>query len=633
MNQRSPGPEALLREGVQRHQAGDLSGAAAIYRRVLRAFPREPDALHLLGLVTLQEGAPAQAEAMIRGAIAGRPDIALFHYNLGKCLRELGRAQDAVAAWRSAVALRPDYVEALENLGNALADLHQPEEAQAAYRRVIALQPRWAGGYKHLGSLLAMEGETGAAGECLAAGLRNTGAPGLAMRLATLLAPIPDSAEAIRASRERIAAELDVLAASGAALADPLAEVGGTPFFLAYHGENDRDLQERLARTYLKLSPELAFEAAHCRVGRTPGRRIKVGFVCAYFRYHTVGRYFSAILTGLDRERFDVRVFFVGAPRQDEISRAVLARAEASAVLGAALAPARRVIADAELDVLVYPEIGMDPLTYFLAYARLAPVQLALYGHPVTTGIPNVDWFLSHRDCETAEAAAHYSERLLQLPSGVTYACFAPPRGGVPARSRAELGLPAQGRLYLCPQALMKLHPAFDPMLAQILRRDPEGRVVLARSQQTHWNELVLARLRRMMPDVVDRVGFLPWLGQGDFLAALAAADVVLDTPHFSGGATTFDAFAAGAPVVTLPGRFLRGRQTFALYKRMDLMDGVANSEQDYVERAIALASDRERRAALCAGLAERGRRIFGDTGAVTETARLIEELARERRP
>src|SRR5207249_4355624 len=105
-------------------------------------------------------------------------------------------------------------------------------------------------------------------------------------------------------------------------------------------------------------------------------------------------------------------------------------------------------------DLLFYADIGMDAISYFLAYARLAPVQCVTWGHPVTTGIPNVDAFLSADVLEPPGAEAHYSERLVRLGRLPTwYECPIVP--AEPA-GRAALGLPADATLYVCPQSLFK---------------------------------------------------------------------------------------------------------------------------------------------------------------------------------
>ena len=129
-----------------------------------------------------------------------------------------------------------------------------------------------------------------------------------------------------------------------------------------------------------------------------------------------------------------------------------------------ALDGARRQIAAAELDIVFYPDIGMEALTYFLAFARLAPVQCVTWGHPVTTGIPALDHFVSSELLEPDGAESHYAERLVRLPR--LPACVARPARPSAHGDRDHLGL-GPGRLYVCPQSLFKLHPDFDDVLGE----------------------------------------------------------------------------------------------------------------------------------------------------------------------
>ena len=160
----------------------------------------------------------------------------------------------------------------------------------------------------------------------------------------------------------------------------------------------------------------------------------------------------------------------------DEIAVDIGAHADRSVALPQRLGPARARVAEAELDAIYYPDIGMDPFTYFLAFACMAPLQCTTWGHPVTTGIPNMDAFISCAPAEAPAAERHYSERLVRLP--VMSACIRRPELPPRPKRRADFGLGADRHLYICPQSLFKLHPDFDAMLAEILRRDPAGELL-----------------------------------------------------------------------------------------------------------------------------------------------------------
>jgi predicted O-linked N-acetylglucosamine transferase (SPINDLY family) len=280
---------------------------------------------------------------------------------------------------------------------------------------------------------------------------------------------------------------------------------------------------------------------------------------------------------------------------------------------------ARRVIAEKKLDILLYPDIGMEPFTYFLAFSRLAPVQCAFYGHPITTGIGTIDYFISHADCEVPEGDDHYSERVVRLSEDVTYAYYSRPSTTSSRKERRDFSLSDSDHVYLCAQSLFKVHPDFDAILGGILSKDREGVVVFFEGEHATWTDMLKTRLKERLGEDMNRVRFVPRQQHEDYLRLVALADVVLDTPHFSGGATTFDAFAMGVPIITLPGEFMRGRQTYSLYKRMGVIDCVADTPADYIEKAVRLGADVKYREGLRKSICEKIPLIFEDMGMVRE--------------
>jgi len=240
-------------------------------------------------------------------------------------------------------------------------------------------------------------------------------------------------------------------------------------------------------------------------------------------------------------------------------------------------------------------------------------VQCAGWGHPVTTGSASIDHYFTCGEMEPADGAAHYTESLVKLPGiGVDYAMPEPPV----AASRAQFGLPADARVYACAQSLFKIHPEMDDLFARILAEDPQGVLVFFQAPSRAVTQRLGSRLQRALAarGVAPRgqVKFLPRLAGPLFRGALAAADVVLDTLRWSGGNTSMDAFAAGAPVVTVDGRFMRGRQTAAMLRMMGLAELVASDPDDYVRLALAVARDRDRNRHLRRELAASREILFG---------------------
>jgi predicted O-linked N-acetylglucosamine transferase (SPINDLY family) len=368
--------------------------------------------------------------------------------------------------------------------------------------------------------------------------------------------------------------------------------------------------------------PRLGLTAPHCAPGRRPVRaRPRIGFFSAHLYDHTIADLFGGLPGGLDRGRFESWLLLPPGP-DDAVRRRLRGAAVQAVDLPDDVFAAQAAIAAAELDALIFLDIGMQPVWDLLAYGRLAPVQAVLWGHPETTGIDTVDHFLSSAAMEPADGAGHYHETLIRLPG--TGAAVTQPPAAAPL-ARAALGLPEDARLYVCPQTLVKLHPDFDAAMAAILRADSAARIVLLEAPFAEMARRIEARFRRTADDVAGRLLFLPPVAKPDFPRLLGACDVMLDPFHYSGGHTTLTAFAAGLPVVTWPGEFMRGRHTYGFYRLMGVEDGIAADHADYVRRAVSIAGDADRRRRLSSAIAETRAVLFDPAAATAALADFLD--------
>jgi protein O-GlcNAc transferase len=601
-----------------------LDRAAACFKRALAIRPAYAEAHSNLGGVLEAQDRTEEAITHYRRAIQIRPDYALAHCNLAGALLRGGHLEGALGHYMRAVQLDPGQADAHSNLGALLQACGQTELAAAAIRRALALQPDHPKALSNLGDVLRIQGHVEEAIDAYQKSLRAE--PGdWAQRVKIALTQpilIESGAGALRL-RARLIASLEALLREGVVLDDPNRDVGMTNFYLAYHGLNDREIQSQIARFYRGACPRLEWTAPHCLapLDRAPRRRLRIGIVSSCLRDHTVGKFYRGIVAQLSRERFEV-VLFRPAHELDAVAEAIDRAADRFVEIRRDLYPAREQIAAERPDILFYPEIGMDPLPYFLAFARLAPIQCVSWGHPVTTGIPTIDYFLSARDLEPPEAQAHYSERLIRLERLPTY--YRQPDCTMVPLARERFGLPDNATLYLCPQSLFKFHPDFDLALATLLRRDPNARIVLITGSHAYWDKLLAVRLTNGFPDIASRVVFIPRVQQTEFLGLLLMADVLLDPPYFGGGNTTYEALAIGVPIVTWPGPFMRGRVTQACYRQMGFTELIADSLDSYVDIAIRLAHDPAWRTSVGAEIGRRSRVLFEDAEAVAELERFF---------
>jgi CRISPR-associated protein Csy1 len=361
-------------------------------------------------------------------------------------------------------------------------------------------------------------------------------------------------------------------------------------------------------------------------VGTRPGR-IRVGFASSFFRDCTAGHYFRSWITDLPDARFEKLVYVLGG-RDDAVTQRIRDGAARSVRLdGDLVEAARRIHAD-RLDVLVYPELGMDGRAFALAALRLAPLQCAGWGHPVTTGLPSVDCFFSSALMEPPDGQGHYSERLVLLPGlGTRYEC---PAVGT-AMTRGDLGLPDGPTLYLFPHAVFKIRPENDRVLARVLAGDPQGVLVLCAGETERTTRNLLDRLLPVLRTHgvgADRVKVLPPLPRAAYLELNRLCDLMLDATHWSGGNTTLDALAAGLPVVTRRGRFMRGRQSAGMLAALELDELIAADEDGFVALARALGQDPARRRAISTRIQGARQRLFDRPEPVAALASWLDRLS-----
>lgn len=619
--------------GLLEYQLGKNDLAVANINKALARRPSCALYLNSLGAAYRALGRLVDSKTAFERAIQIQPDYAEPCNNLGTVLSALGEFVAAEASHRKALSLKPGYVDALVNLGALLHLLHRYDEAEETLHSVLRQAPQNSFAWNNLGNLYNSSERLAEAAECYQAALRINpdyaagwgnlaltlqsqgewigalaafdkscelrASAGLLVKRALALPVIIDTPEQIAEVRRRFDIEVERIRTSNLKIDDILHEAGVTVFHLAYHGIDDRDRYCRVAEMFSHICPKLNYVAPHCRAPQqargSRGRR-RIAFISQFFHNHSVGRHFAGLIEHFPRATFEVVVLrFPGS--DDEAAQAIADSADTVVTLPPDFVKAREQIAALELDVLYYTDIGMEPLTYFLAFSRLAPVQIVAAGHPVTTGISTLDYFISCESSESAGGDAHYSERLVRMKCIPNY--FDRPKLTGPALARADFGLDKNWHVYICAQNLCKLHPDFDGILGEILRKDPQGRVILFHGSSHVWSERLVQRLRRTIPDVVDRVGFLDHQRSDRFLHLLTLADAVLDSTHFNGGTTSAQALAVGAPVVTWPGEFMRARQCYCLYHQMGVLDCVARDAEDYVRIAVRLASDPAYRAAV----------------------------------
>ena len=629
----------VIRQGLALQQQGQLAEAEACYRKILEIDRHHVDANHLLGVLKAQEGRTEEALGFIEAAAGAAPNATLILMNYGNILSEVGRHQEALSRFDRALAIDPQLSSVWSNRGNTLNRLKRYDEAVASHERAIDLSPNDADALYNLGLSLHRQGHYDRANAHFDRALELR--PGfikasVARCVGELHVLYTDESEIDRqrsAYRVRLQALAHVADRSPREFASAIDAT--PPFFLPYQGQNDRDLQRlygaMVCRAMAAVAPPSQDQLAQPAAA---GEQVRVGIVSGFFSAHSNWKIpIKGWLSQLDRRRFRLLGYHTGIAQdgETEVARSMFDRFVQGPLPVHALRNA--ILADRP-HVLIYPEIGMDPRSLQLAAQRLAPAQCNSWGHPVTSGFPTIDYYLSSDLMEPADAESHYTEELVRLPN---LSIYYEPVATVPVTiGRQDLGLRSQTPTYWCGQSLYKYLPQYDHVFPGIARKVGSCQFVFIDYSGQEVNALFRRRLSHAFGAVGlnsdDHCVFLSPMSQDRFVAAMGQCDVFLDSIGWSGCNSTLESLAHNLPIVTMPGALMRGRHSLAILAMMGLTGTVASSTDDYIAIAARLGLDVAWRDTLREATARSKHRLYRDGSSIAALENFLDRVARQDR-
>jgi len=613
---------ALEATGRRAIASGDFAAAVQAYAQAVAAGSTSPDVSNDLGVLLAQRGQLAAAVVQFETALLRAPhhldarrNLLLSLDKLAAAAVEQGRAMDAAVCFARLAALEPARVDRQRNAGAAWLAARRPQQALSFWARARELAPEEAPIRFGLGSTLleldrieseaelerAIELDPRHAAALVNLALVRNRLGRMANARALLeraLALDPENVEAAGnlagILREQGELPESLTLYRRAAALRPEAPVLASSLLLALQGETavepsalcaeHRSWSDRFAAP-LDPGPR-AFPGRD----RDPQRRLRLGYVSADLRSHSVASFVEPLLVGHDRRAVEVLCYSDGAP--DAVTARLRAAADgwcdARTLSDAALAA--QIEAD-QVDVLVDLN-GHTSGNRLLCFARRpAPVQVTYCGYPGTTGLPAIEWRLTDDRADPPGGAdAEATEKLWRLPNG--FLCFQPdPRSG-------DVGaLPASERGHLTFASFNSLAKITDEVLAtwaSLLLEVPGSRLLL--KSRALSDPGPAARLRAHLaaggidPDRVELAPYAPT--PVAHLELYRQVDVALDAFPYNGTTTTCEALWMGVPVVTLVGRTHAGRVGASLLSRVGLDALVTSSRDEYVAAAAKLARD-----------------------------------------
>ena len=586
--------EAHSNLGFILNEQGELDEAVASYNKAI-SFQRElPKIYTNLGIVLVAQGRLEEAKALYRKAISLNPNLVEAHYNMGSVLNHLGDWDEAKASYLRSLFLKPDYADACYEIGLMLYKQCRPEEAMIFYHKALSINPdhaatRWALAIAHMPIIHTLKQDP-------------------------------------QTCREAFSKQLDRLDSwfRTERITDGYRAVGAALFNLPYQEVDNRSLIEHFGALCNRLMQDWQIRQGYQPALLKANGKIKIGIVTHHINDHSV---WHALIKGwvnhLDKSQFEVHVIYLGNVQDLETS---IAKSLATSFIEGqrSLASWTETILAQHLEIIIYPEIGMEPTTFKLANLRLAPVQITAWGHPETSGLQTIDYFLSATDFEPDAAEDNYTERLIKLPNlGCYYTQFSIARDNPDFN---VLGIDRFSPLLLCPGTPFKYAPQYDWIFPEIARKLGKCKLVFFTHHVIEMSEVLKKRLQFAFSNAGlgfdDYVVFIPWQPRSIFYGLMERADVYLDTIGFSGFNTAMQAIECALPIVTREGRFMRGRFASGILKRMGLPELVVDSEEAYIILVVRLVQDKKFRQYIVDHIKQSRDILFDDR----ETIRTLED-------
>ena len=268
-------------------------------------------------------------------------------------------------------------------------------------------------------------------------------------------------------------------------------------------------------------------------------------------------------------------------------------------------------IAKLNLDILLFFDLHIHPILNWIAINKLANIQMCTHGHPVTSGIPRniMNYYISWEAAEIETAQEHYTEELILIPKNIVWERFIPRNDenqtsmltniywGDINREYIIKNIPSlalDSNWYFCSQSTFKINYKFDNIIKNIQDKDSTAFIILIKNNNELYsmNNYLQDRFKSHGINL-NRIIFIDKLQHHYLMAMYNICDVILDSYFFGGDTTTREALEIGAPIITLPYKYLGSRWTQAYYKHIGITELIAKDENEYIDLALKVANDK----------------------------------------
>ncbi len=406
-------------------------------------------------------------------------------------------------------------------------------------------------------------------------------------------------------------------------------------YYHVYNGLNNKELYQKITKLWRLLCKDLTYINPYYKNTNKTNNKPKIGFISSFLvNDHSVckdriGVIFSLIMSGL----YDIYIFSKDSDEETLYKKLnSIANFNNKIILPNDFVESRDIIAKHNFDVIVYPEIGMDTFFYFMAFSRLAPIQINTWGHSETSGIDTIDYYFSSKYYEDESSQKYYNEKLVLLDSLCTYYYgikvfdyYSKINNTNQANLLPIFNLPSNCTKYGLFQTVYKYHPDNFYIIKEILYNDPKAIIILL----THpiMNKRFLSYLEKHLGYHVNRIKILPRLDTENYCKLIKSVDIVLDSYPFGGCNTSLEAFALGKMVLTLPSDKLNGRFTYGFYKKMGITEPICSSIDDFIKKALYYANNKSDRDMVENKIKKNSDKLFQEKDSIVTWQNKLNEL------
>ncbi len=572
--------QPIMLEAIRWHKKGSFDKAERLYKKVLTIDPDHGDALHLLGLVYTAVNQNEKAEINLEKAAVLYPDNPLFLFDLGvfklkmgdneaaeKYLkntlalqhdhfrallylgdisRKKGDYLQAANYYKQAVSIKKDFIPALCNLGTTYIELTRYTEAIECYEKTIDIAPKQAEAYNNLGLIYAKTGDI-------------------------------EKALSYYKKAHQLNPGQHLIYSNILMYSHYLTTISNDDMFY---------LHKQFQEEYRKLLTEEPPPPAKC----VSNRKLRIGYISADFRVHSVGYFIEPIIAAHDKNEFEI-FCYSDTPVPDETTARIKDSASVwRPINGIDTDTVFSMVKDDRIDILVDLAGHTENNRLPLFMKKPAPVQITYLGYPDTTGLTSIDYRLTDACADPEGSERFYTEKLIRLEN--CFLCYRPP-DVLPALSDTP-GLKNGYITFGSFNNLPKINNVTINVWSDLLNRLPDSKLYL---KTKPFDDLhIRKKYTQLFHDHGISSDRLILKGHNytteRHLIEYNSVDIALDTFPYNGTTTTFEALLMGVPVVSLAGTCHAGRVGRSILSALGMTDLVSQNHEEYIDIALNLAKD-----------------------------------------